>query len=380
MTSRERVELALRHEEPDRVPLDIGGTGCSTLTVEAHERLRLHLGIPRPTRVLSEYWRMAWVDEEIMQRLGADLRLVALRPPKHWSPPACAPGTYVDEWGIGWRKVEHVYGYYWDMVSPPLANATIEDLASYPWPDPLDEGRFEGLAEQVRRLYHDTPFALVGDPGFKQFFERAMWLRGGAQWLMDLALNPEFVQALLDKLMELNLAATGRMLEIAGPYLSVVRTADDLAAQDAPLLSPATYRRLIKPYHEHYFHFIKQHTPAKVFLHCCGNLVPLLDDLLDAGMDIWRTVQLRGIPMRDELKARYGKNLTFWGGIDVQQVLPKATPEQVCEEVRARMRQFGPGGGYVVAATHNIQADVPPENILAMADAVREWGKYPLRA
>jgi uroporphyrinogen decarboxylase len=205
-----------------------------------------------------------------------------------------------------------------------------------------------------------------------------MWLRGGEQMLVDLILNPEFVHALMRSLLEVNLAATKRFLEITGPYLEVVRTADDLASQDAPLMSPAAYREMIKPYQQQYYQLIKQYTDAKILLHCCGNPTPLLDDLIEAGVDIWRTVQLRGIKNYYELKDRYGERLTFWGAIDVQQLLPHGTPEDVREEVRLRIREFASGGGYVVAATHNIQADVPPQNVLAMAEAVREHGVYPI--
>ena len=378
MTSRERVTAALRHEEPDRVPLDIGGSNCSTLSIGACERLEKHLGIPTPARAMSEIWRVADLDEEILQLLGTDVRLVAVRGPGSWTPPPSKPGTHIDEWGIKWRRAPHALGYYWEMVEAPLANAKVSDLDSYPWPDPLDPGRYDGLVEEVQRLYGSTPYALMGDPGFKQFLERAMWLRGGEQMLMDLVLNPEFVHALMEKLLEINVAATRRFLEITGPYLLVVRTADDLASQDSPLISPRVYREMVKPYHKQYYQFIRQYTDAKILLHCCGNPVPLLDDLIDAGVDIWRTVQLRGIQDHHELKSRYGDRLSFWGGIDVQQVLPSGTPAEVREEVHARILEFAPGGGYVAAATHNMQADVPPENVLAMAEAVRELGVHGL--
>ena len=144
-------------------------------------------------------------------------------------------------------------------------------------------------------------------------------------------------------------------------------------------MSPATYRALIKPYHQRFNQMIKQHTDATIFLHCCGNITPLMDDLIDAGFEALHPVQVSAIPDPAGLKARYGDRVSFWGGIDTQQVLPRGTPADVREEVRLRLRQFAPGGGYIVAAVHNIQPDVPPENIFAMCDAVREFGAYPIR-
>jgi len=379
MTSRERVMAALRHEEPDHVPLDIGGGNTTSLLVETYENLKEYIGISAPTRIAHKVFRVAWLDEGVMVRLGSDLRPVRLKPPKNWTPPLSEPGTFIDEWGIKWRQTPYAEGYYWELAESPLANATISDLDSYLWPDPGDPGRYEGLAEEAPYLYYNTPYALMGDSGFKGFWEPAYMLRGFEQGLMDLVQNQEFMHALMEKLFELNVAVTKRFLEITGPYLAVVRTSDDLGVQDTLMMSPATYRKMIKPYQKRFNEVIKQYTDAKIFYHSCGNVTRLVGDLIDAGFEALNPVQVSAMDDLEDLKANYGDRLTFWGGIDTQRVLPYGTPGEVREEVRLRICQFGPGGGYVAAAVHNIQPDVPPRNILAMSEAVRELGVYPIR-
>jgi uroporphyrinogen decarboxylase len=200
------------------------------------------------------------------------------------------------------------------------------------------------------------------------------------QMLVDLALNPEFVKALMSKLLEINKAGTGRFLDLAGPYIHVFRTADDLATQRGPLMSPRTFRTLLKPFYKEYFGFVRSKTEAKIFYHSCGNVTDLIDDLVEIGVDILNPVQVAAMGDTAELKARFGDKITFWGAIDTQRVLPLGTVEEVEAEVRQRIRDLGPGGGYVVGPVHNIQPDVPPENIVAMAEATRKYGTYPLAA
>jgi uroporphyrinogen decarboxylase len=378
MTSRERVEAALCHAEPDRVPLDIGGGQSTSLVVEAYESFKSHIGLSAPERTLQEIYRVARLDEEVMVLLGSDVRPVILKPPRNWAPPPSEPGTTIDEFGVKWRQVPFTGGFYWEVVESPLVEATISDLDSHPWPDPLDPGRYKGLAEEVECLYHDTPYALLGDCGFKNFFERCWSLLGMERALIDLVADQAFYRAVLDRLFELNVAATRRFLEITGPYLTAIRTSDDLATQDSLFMSPKTYRELIKPYHTRYLTLIKEWTDAKIFFHSCGNVVPLLDDLIEAGIEVLNPVQATTWDDPASVKARYGDRLSFWGGIDSQQVLPYGTPEEVREEVALRIQQFGRGGGYIAGSVHLMQADVPPRNVLALSEAVRKLGAYPI--
>ena len=379
MTSRERVMAALHHQEPDRVPLDIGGGSSTTIVIEGYERLKAEWGVVGAGGILSEEFRLARLDETVMRRLGSDTRPLTVSAPLNWTPPPAPPGYLVDIWGVTWRQAHYDDGcYYWELAGHPLAEATIADLDRYPWPNPLDAGYTAGLEERARDLYEGSEYAIMADGGFKSFWELAYSLRGLEQLLIDLVLNPQFVTALLDKILEINLKGTGKFLDKAGKYITVFRTADDLASQQGCLFSPRVYRTLLKPYYKQYIDFVKSKTDASVFYHSCGNVTAFIDDLIEIGVDALNPVQVTALGDTKALKARFGDRISFWGGIDTQRVLPLGTPEEVEAEVRLRIRDLAPGGGYIVGSVHNIQPDVPTANIVAMAEATRKWGRYPL--
>lgn len=379
MTPRQRVEAAISHREPDRLPLDIGGGNSTTLLVETYERLTEYLGISAPpTRLMSKAFRTAELDEATLVFLGSDVRPVRTKGPVNWTAPPSDPGTFVDLFGVTWQYQEYAHGQYWEPVGAPLADATIEDLEDYPWPDPGDPGYCAGLVGEVCQLYENTDYALLGDSVIKGFWEPYLLMRGMEQALMDLLLNQEFFHAVMERLMEVNVGITRRFLECTGPYLTVFRTADDLATQRGPLMSPTTYRTMILPYHKRFNSFIREYTEAKIFFHSCGNVVPLLADLIDAGFEILNPVQVSAFADPAAVKEEYGDRLTFWGALDTQRILPMGTQDEIREEVLLRIQQFGPGGGFVAAAVHNMQPDIPPGNIVAMSRAVQEFGRYPL--
>jgi uroporphyrinogen decarboxylase len=378
MTSRERVWVALNHQEPDRVPLDIGGGGSSTLVVEAYQRLMAHFGRPpREPVIMSKTFRLACLAEEDLVRLGSDIRTLRVKGFSKAPPPTGDPNLFRDAWGVLWRRAEYPGGYYWELKGHPLAEATIEDLDRYPWPDPLDPALTAGLKDEIEAL-DARPYAVMADGGFKSFWELGYMMRGLEQLLVDIVANPGFVVALMEKLLELNLKGTRRFLEIAGPHIQVIRAADDLATQTGLIMSPEVYRTVLKPIYKRYFDVVHALTPAKLFYHSCGCVTELIDDLVEIGVDILNPVQVSAMGDTAALKARFGKRVTFWGGIDTQDVLPHGTPADVEREVARRIQDLGPGGGYVVASVHNVQPDVPPENVVAMAEAVKKHGVYPL--
>ena len=251
MTSRERVLAALNHEEPDRIPLDIGGGSSTSILVEGYEKLKQHLEIAGETKIMNKGAHLARLDEKVVQHMGSDCRPLRIKPPENWTAPPSAPGTFIDVWGIMRKQV--YYGddrYYWELAHSPLAEASVEDLDGYPWPDTSDPGYTAGLAEEAKELYEETDYAIMADGGFKSFWELGYLMRGHEQLLIDTALNPEFVRALMDKLLEINIAMTGRFLDAVGPYIQVFRAGDDLATQKGPFFSHETYRALIKPAHK----------------------------------------------------------------------------------------------------------------------------------
>lgn len=381
MTSRERVMTALNHQEPDRVPIDIGGGTSTTLVVEAYDNLKKYLGISAgETQTLSRVYRSARLDEAVMRRLGSDCYPLRGRSPVNRTPPPTEAGTYIDMWGVKWQEIYYRdNAFYWEVAHAPLREATLADLERFDWLDPADPGLTAGLAEEAKTLYEQTDYAIEASCGFYSFFETGYALRGYEQLFVDFIQNPAFVEALFDRLLAINLVGTERFLDAAGKYIHIFRTADDLASQSNLLMSPKIYRKFIKPYQKKYFAFVKSRTDAKILFHTDGNIAPLLDDLIEVGVDIINPVQPSALGDLSALKEKYGDKLSFCGAIDTHRVLPYGTVEEVREEVKTRLRELGPGGGYILSSVHSILVDVPPENILAMADAAQEFGLYPLK-
>jgi len=378
MTSRERVLNAINHQEPDRVPLDIGGGSSTNIVVEAYEKLEKYLEVSGDTGLFNKMLRLAKPAEKILLRLGSDVRPLIAKPPLSRNIMPSEPGTFIDIWGIKRKQV--FYGencFYWEQISSPLAESSLEELEKYSWPDPLDAGYTQGLAEDARTLFENTDYAIMADGGFKSFWEQGYMLRGFEQLLMDIAADQEYVSALMAKLLEINMAGTGRFLDAAGPYIQVFRMGDDLAAQNGPLMAPETFRRILKPVYKKYIDFVKSKTEAKIFFHSCGNVVEFIDDLVEVGVDIINPVQVSAMNDTAALKRRFGDRIVFWGGIDTQHILPNGSPEDVEMEVKQRIHDLGKNGGLVLASVQNIQADVPPQNIVDMADAIRKYGRFP---
>ncbi len=361
---------ALRHEMPDRVPVDLGSTAVSSIHQRANDALKALLGIKADEPVHDVVQGLVVPDEQTLQWFGVDLRRVALRPPSNVAAflPSGDEDTYRDEWGIRRQRTE----LYCEIVEHPLADAKMGALRHYPWPDPHDPCRIAGLADEARRLYEETNYALVADFLGGGLFEQALWMRGFERFMMDLVGDEAFATALLDTLLELYTNFYDVYLEAVGSYVQIVAVGDDLGMQTGPLISPALYRRLIKPRHKELYDFIHSRTEAKILHHTCGSVFPLVPDLIDVGVDILNPIQTSAQGMDPAaLKREFGERLVFHGGIDVQQVLPFATPERVREEVRRIVAILGQGGGYIFAPSHNIQADVPPENVLAMYEAIQ---------
>ena len=376
LSPRERVMRSIGHQEPDRVPLDLGGSVSSAISIGACNSLKKHLGLHTETRVLEVTFQMAHMEEPLAQALDIDTR------PLYGNPPATGNhfnerGDYVDEWGITHTRPEGAH--YYTNANPPLWNATIGDLESYPWPDPNDPARVHGLRQSAEELFA-SDYALVGAPdGFTRIFEQAWQLRGMDQLLVDMIVDLGFVHALFRKITDIQKARWDAYLREAGRYVQVVRVGDDIAMQSGPIMAPGLYRKMLKPYHKEYFAFIKERTDAGLLYHCCGGVWDLLEDFIEIGVDILNPVQVSADGMDTaRLKEQFGKRIAFWGAVDTQRVLPQGTPEEVRLEVRKRITDLGSGGGYVLCPVHNLQPDVPPENVLAMYDEARRFGRYPL--
>jgi len=384
MNSRERVITALNHQEPDRVPIDLGGTAVSTIAIPTYAALRRHLGLPeRPIETLEFVQQVARVDEDVMDRLGVDVIPVFANPPDA-PPPALttAPdGTvsFQDDFGATLKKPTGCN--YFDWQEFPLPEPSLAALARMPWPNPADPGRYRGLRHRVQALRAGTERALFGmAPCGHDLFNQLFRVRGMENGLMDLVAEPEFAEAFFDRLCDTICTAQALFLTEVGDLIDVHFAADDLAGQSGPLISPELWRRMIKPRQARIIATIKAHTRAPVFYHSCGAVTEFLDDLIDIGVDILNPVQVSAAGMDTAgLKKRFGKNLVFWGGgCDTQAVLNSGTPAQVRQEVRRRIGDLAPGGGFVFNPVHNIQPQVPPENVAELFKAALKYGRYPI--
>ena len=380
MTSRERVITALEHREPDRVPFD-----CN-FGYEGYLRLKEYLGLETKKEVYpSSSWLAVGNPIELLHELNIDLCYVGLGRAKNAPVFEYGMDYYTDEWGVEFRKIEHPTGVHYDFSNQVLGDATVNDLEDYPWPDPNNPELTEGLEEKCRNLYENTDFALVGKFS-NSIFEQAFYMRGFEQMLMDVSLNPEFATALMNKLVDIALVRLEAGLKACGKYIQCVRFAgDDMGHQTGPLMSPRMFRRVIKPQFARYYKearaLINQYNPKiKIMAHTDGDVYPIIPDYIEMGLDVLNPVQPYVAEMEhDKLKAEFGDRLSFHAAIDIQKVMPYGTPEEVKNEAIKTMQALGPGGGYILAPTHYLQSDVPPENIIALRDAVLEHGHYPIK-
>ena len=268
---------------------------------------------------------------------------------------------------------------YYDMFDHPLAgDISPEAVDALRGPDPRDPGRFVGMREAARRIAEQEQRAVVVTQMTAGITEIAAWTRGYEDFYADLAINHELVGRLLDKVNDIKAAYWEGALAEVGECVDVMMLGDDFAGQDRLLMSPKTWRKLIKPRLKHLFDLLHSRSSAKLFLHSCGSVREVIPDLIEIGLDILNPIQVSAARMDSaELKREFGKDLVFWGGgVDTQHVLPHGTPDEVRAEVRRRLDDLMPGGGFVFSAVHNIQGDVPTENLVAMWQTLREYGVY----
>ncbi len=405
LTSRERVLAALNHQEPDRVPIDFGGHRSSGIAAIAYRKLRDALGLePKPIRVYDPIQQLAIVDEDVLERFGVDtieLGRGFAQGDEHWADWTLPDGSpcQMPIWALPERedgrwvlKSEsgRVVGqmpdgaiYFeqtcWPFFEEDDFDRLPEAMDETMWiavrspPGPLVASKFGDAAmiDGAKRLRERTDRAIVGLFG-GNLLEIGQFLYRNDKFLMLLAGNPRRAHEFLDRLLEMHLANLEKFLELVGPYIDIILFGDDLGMQSGPQMSPAMYREFFKPRHAKMWRRAKELADVKVQLHCCGGVRPLLDDLIEAGLDAINPVQIscRGMDPQG-LKSDFGDRLTFWGGgCDTHQILSRATPEEIRRHVCQQVAVFQPSGGFVFQQVHNILADVPPENVIAMFDAV----------
>lgn len=349
------------------------------MTEIAYSRLKEYLGITGDEgTVISSYRKVSEFDERVLRALNVDIRHIGLRGPiRSPSMVERSDGAWADEWGIVYRRV----GYYSQIVGNPLRQATLAEIERYKGPDPADPGRTDGVADHARKLSEETDFALSAKSVSGGIFLTCCRLRGMDQFLIDMIADKPAAKALLARVEEAVLDLTQVLLEAVGPYVHMVETQDDLGTQRAPMISPALYRELIQPCHARLSALIKKKIAgrAKVFMHSDGSVFDLIPDIIDAGIEVLNPIQPRAAKMTPErLKSSFGDRLVFHGGLDQQDVIPRGTPEEAEAHVQRVIKILAPGGGYIFSPCHNLQPDVPAENIIAIYRAATAYGQYPI--
>ena len=379
LTHRERVIKALNHEEPDRVPIDLF-FHAGMLTDAAYFALKQHLGLEGDIAPFRKGLGANYYDERMLEALDIDFRRVFFEPEHELKPLNDEESEFVDAWGTVFVSGPG----YTHPAGPPLTEIdSIEGLRDYPWPKPEQFGQLAGLKAQAENLFNNTDYAIsLRRPGIRGgLLDQGSNLRGMEQFMMDLALMPDYAQAMMEILAVIYADVYELALKEVGPYIQIVEAQDDLGAQLQPLISPATWRQVIKPSQKYIFDRVHKVAPnAKIVFHTDGNVYQMIPDFIEIGIDVLNPIQPSARQMDSfELKKKYGDQISFHGAMDVQTVLNR-DEAFVRADVRSRIRALGPGGGFILAPCNHIQWDIPPENVVAMYDEARKFGQYPLPA
>lgn len=379
MTHRERVLTALDHRSPDRVPIDIGGLAATRIHADAYARLLEYLGFPSEDIGLDASSEGTVVNlnavtpsEKVLRHFDIDVRGFHLGTQDSGRYRVVGPTSYVDDWGVTWTK-SHPSAPFLN-TNGPLCNLEDPDPSEVDrvdWANPDDPGIVRGLRDRVARMKNETDYAICLDLP-NSTFAMSQRVRGFVDLLQDLAIDPVFATATMERVTDILCGITTAALKEVGDLIDLVSTADDMGIQTQAFMSTEMYRNMVKPHHRRHLETIRKHTEARIVLHSDGAIYDLIPELIDVGVQVLNPIQTNAVGMDPgRLKKEFGKDLCFWGGIDTQRVLPHGTPEDVAREVRNRVGDLGRGGGYVVASVHNIQAEVPPENIVAMFETAR---------
>ena len=421
MTSRERVNLALNHKQPDRVPLDLGATSVSGMHVSSVYALRQALGLDEPgtpVKVVEPFQMLGEIKPDLMDALGVDV--VSLCLPKNmfgfenkdWKPWTFWDGTPVLVHADFNTEPEPngdilLYpegdksappsgrmpkgGFYFDAIvrQDPIDDDKLNPEDNIEEFKPISDWELEHLKAEVERLYNETDKAIVGSFGGTSFGDIALvpapqlkypkGIRDIEEWYMSTVTRKEYVREVFERQCEIALGNLAKVHKVVGDMVSAVFvTGTDFGMQTGPFISPAAYRDLYQPFHRRINDWVHTNTNWKTFIHSCGAIVDFLPDFIDAGFDILNPVQCSATGMDPQvLKDRFGDKITFWGGgVDTQKTLPFGTPDEVRKEVAERIRIFGKGGGFVFNSIHNIQARTPVENLVALYEAFKENAWY----
>jgi len=385
VNSRERVLTAVYHKEPDRIPKDLGATNVTGISAVAYKGLIDLLGIKEDIEIIDKIQGLAKVSPTVKKELGIDTYglwpKTSKRGIKVEGKTENGEDYFIDEWGFYWKKPRG--GLYYDVVKSPLKDINPDEFNfdSYEWPDKNDTNRIIGMREEAEKTRKETDLAIVLGETL-DFFLFSLWLRGFENFLTDLYLHPEFAYTLLDKVLDIQLTRMENVLKETCEFIDIIGViGDDWGTQDSLYVSPKMFHQIFEPRIKKMVKVIRKYTKAPIFAHSCGAIKEMIPDFIRIGFDILNPIQVNARNMNDtyELKEMFGNNMVFWGGgIDTQNVFNRGNNVDIEKEVKKRIKDLASEGGFVFCPVHNIQSDVPPENILFAYRLVDKYGKYPL--
>ncbi|MCL4676587.1 MAG: hypothetical protein KJZ59_11380 [Pararhodobacter sp.] len=378
MTPRQNFHAAMARSGPEWVPLDMG-KHIGSIHKKHYAALKAHLPqVPMENGavILDRMAQTIVPDEALLQHFGVDFRWLV----PHWVQVKERTDVdgYIDMWGVPYKGAD---GDHYAVDGSPLKTAeTLDDIENHAWPDPEDPAQFAGLGARARELFENTGYVIGADAIKAGPLMSCLQIRGYEQFFIDMVVNPEFSDALMTRVTDLLCRMWTRFMDEVGPYVQIAYVTDDLGTQTSLLLSPKLYRKRVKPFHTRLHQHIKSCADVKLMVHTDGAVLPLIDDLIETGADILNPVQTSTAGMGDTaaLQQRFGDRLAYHGAMDVQQMLPNATPEELRWEIARRMTDLGRDGGFIIAPCHNIGHDIPVANTLAFFEMVAEMRRYPL--
>jgi len=374
MSRRADFQKILNHERPEKLILDLGGNPLSSMEGDSPDKLLSFLGYDPVPRENLPFGKGHRIDDRILEYLDIDTRSVGtIMTPIDSLFEQVSDTIYIDEWGIK-RKFT---GMYWDIVEYPLKGATVDDLDDFKWPNPesIDFYLIDEYSKTAKDLYEKTDYVICGEHPVYGIFEIGCWMCGFDDFLIKMAIDEDFIKKFSERYLEYQRVVSAYYYKEVGPYIHYTSSGDDFATQASLFMSPDMFKDIIKPYFKERVRFTKEMTSAAFLHHSCGNVHDIIDDLIDSGVDIINPIQPTNEMMDPErLKKEFGSKIVFHGGLDTQEVLPFGTEETVREAVNKLISTMNKDGGYIFAAAHNIQPDVPPENVMHMFKAAREAG------
>ena len=376
MNHKERFVRALNHKVTDRVPIDFGSTPVTGLHYDAYIKLRKYLNLDLDIEKIfftSKMQQSVMPDEDILKYFDIDIRGIYLSKPNKSLDADFEDGSWQDMWGVV-RKIPR-NGSYYEIVNSPFQNKdlSIRSINNFEWPDCNDEGFYNGIFERAKKLYEKDYGTILIIGG--SVVHISQFMRGFENWYMDLILNPKLIQEIMQRITDFYIGVLKNAFKNLGKFgktIDAVFFSDDLGTQESTQISTDFYRKLIKPFHKKMYSFVRKEIGSNVFLHSCGAIYPLINDLIDAGVTILNPIQVSAKNMDiSKLKNDFGDKLVFWGGIDTTKLLPSGNKNDVKSAVKKTVEILGKDGGYVLSASHNIQTDIPVENILELYEALR---------